>query len=222
MIKIAPSLLSADFANLAHDIDVVTKAGAHALHVDVMDGHYVPNITIGPPVIKAIKRVTSLPLDVHLMIEKPERFIMKFVEAGADQLCVHVEACPHIHRTLSKIKETGVKAGVSLNPGTALGTISEILHLADFVLIMSVNPGFGGQAFIPDSINKIQRLSNVIQSRQTDTFIAVDGGVCEDNAAKLVEAGASLLVAGSAVFNAPDPTAALRNLIATANLAKSS
>ncbi|MGB3974793.1 MAG: ribulose-phosphate 3-epimerase [bacterium] len=220
MIKIAPSLLSADFANLSHDIDVVTKAGAHALHIDVMDGHYVPNITIGPPVIKAIRRITSLPLDVHLMIEKPERFITEFVDAGADQLCVHVEACPHIHRTLGKIREAGAKAGVSLNPGTALGTISEILHLADFVLIMSVNPGFGGQAFIPESINKIQRLANVIQSRQANTFISVDGGVCENNVTQLVAAGASLLVAGSSIFGAPDPAGALKNLISTANSAK--
>lgn len=154
------------------------------------------------------------------MIEKPERFITEFVDAGADQLCVHVEACPHIHRTLGKIREAGAKAGVSLNPGTALGTISEILHLADFVLIMSVNPGFGGQAFIPESINKIQRLANVIQSRQANTFISVDGGVCENNVTQLVAAGASLLVAGSSIFGAPDPAGALKNLISTANSAK--
>ena len=145
MIHIAPSILSADFVNLARDIEVVTRGGAHAIHVDVMDGHFVPNITIGPPVVKALKSATRLPLDVHLMIENPERFIPDFIKAGADLLSIHVEACPHIHRVLSMIRNAGIKAGVALNPGTPLGSISEILPLAHFVLIMSVSPGFGGQ-----------------------------------------------------------------------------
>jgi ribulose-phosphate 3-epimerase len=220
MIKIAPSILSADFANLSADIDIVTNAGAHALHVDVMDGNYVPNITIGPPVIRAIKKITTLPLDVHLMIENPDRYIADFVKAGADLLSVHVEACPHVHRTINMIRNAGIKAGIALNPGTALGSISEILHLVHFVLIMSVDPGFGGQSFIPESINKIRRLSNVIQSRQVNAFISVDGGVCEGNAPDLVASGASLLVSGSAIFNSPDPAEAVRNLIHITDLTK--
>jgi len=214
MIQIAPSILSADFVNLARDIDIVTRAGAHALHIDIMDGHFVPNITIGPPVVKAIKKSTQLPLDVHLMIEKPDRFIPDFIKAGADLLSVHIEACPHIHRTLTSIRNAGVKAGVALNPGTPLGSISEILHLVHYVLIMSVNPGFGGQSFIPDSIDKISRLANVLRSRGFNAIISVDGGVCEANAHDLVVAGARLLVAGSAIFDTPNPAEAVQRLCA--------
>ncbi|MBN1295456.1 ribulose-phosphate 3-epimerase [bacterium] len=214
MVQIAPSILSADFANLARDIDIVARGGAHALHVDVMDGHFVPNISIGIPVVQALKMTTRLPLDVHLMIENPERFVPDFVKAGADLLAVHVEACPHIHRVITMIKSSGVKAGIALNPGTPLGSLSEILHMVNFVLIMSVNPGFGGQSFIPDSIDKIRRLSNVIHSRDLNVTIAVDGGVSENNAADLVTAGARLLVAGSSIFKSSDPAEAVRRLIA--------
>ncbi|MBN1879531.1 ribulose-phosphate 3-epimerase [bacterium] len=218
MIQIAPSILSADFVNLARDIDVVTRGGAHAIHVDVMDGHFVPNITIGPSVVKALKSATRLPLDVHLMIESPERFIPDFIKAGADMLSVHIEACPHIHRILHMIRNAGIKTGIALNPGTPLGSIAEVLHLVHFVLIMSVNPGFGGQPFIPDSIDKISRLANVIRARNINASISVDGGVCESNARDLVLAGAQLLVAGSAVFNHSDPADAVRRLISVTRL----
>lgn len=218
MIRLAPSILSADFANLARDIEVVTEGGAHALHVDVMDGHFVPNITIGPPVVAAIKQVTNLPLDVHLMIEKPERFVPDFIKAGADLLSVHIEACPHIHRTLGMIKTAGLKAGVAINPGTPLGSLSEVLSLVDYILIMSVNPGFGGQSFIPESIDKINRLSTVLRSRNISAKISVDGGVSESNARELVLAGARLLIAGSSVFNTPDPAEAVRHLLSVAHL----
>jgi len=218
MIQLAPSILSADFANLASEIDLVHKGGACALHIDVMDGHFVPNITIGPAVVKSIKKATKLPLDVHLMIENPERYIQKFIDAGADLLSVHIETCPHIHRTLDLIKQTGTKAGVVLNPGTPLGSIAEILSEVDFILIMSVNPGFGGQSFIPASIDKINRLANVLRSRDIKATIAVDGGVCEENIRELVLAGARLIVAGSSVFNSPDPANAVERLLAAANL----
>jgi len=218
MIQIAPSILSADFANLSRDIDIVAQGGANALHIDVMDGHFVPNITIGAPVVKAIKRVTNLPLDVHLMIENPQQFIPDFIKAGADLLSVHIESCPHIHRTISMIKQAGLKAGVALNPGTPLGTLSEVLSTVDYILIMSVNPGFGGQQFIPESIDKISRLSTVLRSRDIKAQISVDGGVSTENARELALAGARLLVAGSSVFKTPDPAEAVSQLISVANL----
>lgn len=222
MVQIAPSILSADFANLARDIDVVARGGAHALHVDVMDGHFVPNITIGPPVVRALKMTTRLPLDVHLMIEKPELYIPEFIKSGADLLSVHIEACPHIHRTIDMIKSAGVKAGIALNPGTPLGHIYEVIHLLNFVLIMSVNPGFGGQSFIPSTLDRIRRLSRFIKSRDLKVTIAVDGGVSENNARDLAAAGARLLVAGSSIFKSPDPADAVRRLIAAANPSQNS
>lgn len=213
MVQIAPSLLSADFANLSADIEKVTRGGAHALHIDVMDGHFVPNITIGPVVIQSVKNSTNLPLDVHLMIENSDRFVPQFIRAGADWITVHAENCVHLHRTITMIKSAGVKAGVALNPATPVGQISEILHKVDLVLVMSVNPGFGGQDFIPESLDKIRRLSNVIRSRGLKVVVSVDGGVNLENAPKLVRAGARILIAGSSVFGRANPEKAVRDLI---------
>lgn len=200
MIKLSPSILSADFSNLSKDIKAVENAGAELLHIDVMDGHFVPNITIGPLVLDSIKDKTSLPLDVHLMIEKPDNYISKFAEAGADLLTVHVEACTHLHRTIQNIKSHGVKVGVSLNPATPLNTIEEVLHELDMVLIMSVNPGFGGQKFIESSLKKISKLKRMIDESGKNIDIEVDGGVKVDNVSKIIKAGANVIVAGSAVF----------------------
>jgi len=213
MIQIAPSILSADFMKLAQEVELVAKGGAHALHVDIMDGHFVPNITIGPLVVQSLKNVARLPLDVHLMIENPDKYIPNFIRAGADRLAVHLEASPHLHRTISMIKSAGVKVGVALNPSTPVGQLGEILHKLDFVVIMSVNPGFGGQEFIPESLDKIRRLSNVIRSRGLKVVIEVDGGVSVNNAAKLVRAGARILVAGSSVFGRANPEKAVKNLL---------
>ncbi len=213
MIQIAPSILSADFSKLGREIDLVATAGAHVIHVDVMDGHFVPNITIGPPVIRSIKRVCRLPLDVHLMISEPDRFIPVFVKSGADRISVHIEACPHIHRTITRIKSAGVKAGVAINPGTPVGHVVEVLPLVDFVLVMTVNPGFGGQKFITSSIDKIKRLQNVLVSRGLKAVISVDGGVNQDNILQLVEAGAKIVVVGNSIFGARNPIKALRELI---------
>ncbi len=216
MVQIAPSLLSADFSNLSADIEKVTRGGAHALHVDVMDGHFVPNITIGPVVVQSVKNATQLPLDVHLMIENADRFIPQFIRAGADWITVHAENCNHLHRTITMIKTAGVKAGVALNPATPVGQISEILHKIDLVLIMSVNPGFGGQDFIPESLDKIRRISNVIRSRGLKVLVSVDGGVTLENTPQLVRAGARILIAGSSVFGRANPEKAVRNLIEAA------
>ncbi len=202
-VRIAPSILSSDFAHLADEIAAVERAGADLVHVDVMDGHFVPNLTIGPPIVEALRKVTSLPLDVHLMMTNPDDFIGEFAEAGATYLTVHVEACPHLHRTVQSIKERGVKAGVTLNPATSLSTIEEILPDADLLLIMSVNPGFGGQKFIPGVLNKIRRARAMIAKTGKSVLLEVDGGVKTDNAAAIVEAGADILVAGSAIFEAP-------------------
>jgi ribulose-phosphate 3-epimerase len=218
VIQIAPSILSADFSKLGKDIEMITKAGAHAIHVDVMDGHFVPNITIGPPVIQSLKAVARLPLDVHLMISEPDRLLHSFIKAGADRLSVHVEACIHLHRTLSSIRSSGVKAGVAINPGTPLGNVAEILPMVDFVLVMSVNPGFGGQSFIPESIDKIARLYHVIKSRSLKAIIAVDGGVTAENAGELVRAGARVLIAGAAIFGAQDPISAVQQIIAASKI----
>lgn len=203
-IRIAPSILAADFAHLADDIAAVEKAGADLVHVDVMDGHFVPNLTIGPPIVAAIRRITTLPLDVHLMITNPDAFIAEFVEAGADYLTVHVETCPHLHRTIQSIKEKGVKAGVTLNPATPLAGVEAILPDVDLLLIMSVNPGFGGQQFIPGVLDKISRARAMLRKTNRTILLEVDGGVKADNAGAIVEAGADILVAGSAIFGAPD------------------
>ncbi|TCO78985.1 ribulose-phosphate 3-epimerase [Marinisporobacter balticus] len=201
MVKIAPSILSANFADLLEDIKKVEKAGADLLHIDVMDGHFVPNITIGPLILNSIKGKTRLPFDVHLMIENPDLYIHEFVKYGADIITVHVEACPHLHRTIQNIKSHGVKAAVSLNPATSLSTIEYILEETDMVLLMSVNPGFGGQKFIPSVLNKIKDLRKMINDKKLDVDIEVDGGIKLDNAADAVKAGANILVAGSAIFN---------------------
>jgi ribulose-phosphate 3-epimerase len=201
MIKLSPSILSADFSNLLTDITAAEEAGVDLLHIDVMDGHFVPNISLGPVIMNSIKGKTSLPFDVHLMIENPDKYVPEFVQGGADIITVHVETCPHIHRTIQNIKSYGIKAGVSLNPGTSLHTIEEVLEEIDMVLIMSVNPGFGGQKFIEGSLRKISELRKMIDSRGLDIDIEVDGGVKVDNVSKIIDAGANVIVAGSAIFN---------------------
>ncbi|TLY36318.1 MAG: ribulose-phosphate 3-epimerase [Nitrospirae bacterium] len=202
-VRIAPSILSSDFAHLADEIAAVERAGADFVHVDVMDGHFVPNLTIGPPIVEAIRKVTSLPLDVHLMMTNPDSFLTEFAEAGATYLTVHVETCPHLHRTIQCIKDKGVKAGVTLNPATPLAHIEAILPDVDLLLIMSVNPGFGGQRFIHQSLQKIRAARMMIDRLGHAVLLEVDGGIKVDNAAAIVEAGADVLVAGSAIFEAP-------------------
>ena len=211
-VRIAPSILSADFARLADEVRLVEQGGADLLHVDVMDGHFVPNLTIGPLVVEALRKVTKLPLDCHLMITNPDCYIAEFADAGADYLTVHVEACPHLHRTVQAIKERGVKAGVTLNPATSLTTIEEILGDVDLVLIMSVNPGFGGQAFIPSALRKVSRARHMIDQAKSRALLEVDGGIKTDNAADVIAAGADILVAGSAVFCGDDYAATIRAL----------
>ncbi|MCI1277565.1 MAG: ribulose-phosphate 3-epimerase [Nitrospira sp.] len=211
-IRIAPSILSADFARLAEEVARVEEAGADWLHIDVMDGHFVPNLTVGPPIVEALRKVTTLPLDVHLMMTNPDAFIGEFAEAGADYLTVHVEACPHLHRTVQSIKERGVKAGVTLNPATPAGALSEIVRDADLILIMSVNPGFGGQKFIPSSLRKIAEVRALIDRTQSRALLEVDGGVKPDNVTEILAAGAEVLVAGSAVFSSHDYAAAITAL----------
>lgn len=204
MVKIAPSILSADFANLKNDIQVVEEAGADYLHIDVMDGHFVPNITIGPPVVKSIRKVSKLIFDVHLMIENPELYIKDFAESGADLITVHVESTYHLHRTIQMIKKEGIKAGAALNPATPISAIEDILEDLDLVLIMSVNPGFGGQTFIEGSIKKIEKLKELIDLNGFKALIQVDGGVNTDNISKLVSSGVDIVVAGSAIYNSKD------------------
>jgi ribulose-phosphate 3-epimerase len=216
---IAPSILSADFARLADEAAAVERAGADFLHIDVMDGHFVPNLTVGPPIVQALKKETKLPLDVHLMITNADAFIGEFARAGADYLTVHVEACPHLHRTVQSIKEQGVKAGVTLNPATPVYWLEEILPDVDLVLIMSVNPGFGGQTFIPSSLSKIRAVRKMLDRLGSQALLEVDGGVKVENAARVVEAGADVLVAGSAIFSSSDyaaTIAALRGVKRTA------
>ncbi len=222
MIQIAPSILSANFADLGHDIAAVERGGADLIHVDVMDGHFVPNITIGPPVVRAIKKVATCPLDVHLMIEEPDRFIDDFIAAGATMLSVHQEVLPHLHRTVSYIKSRGAKAGVVLNPSTPVSTLEEIANDVDFVLVMSVTPGFGGQAFIPDSIEKVRRVRDLLTRTGSRAAIEIDGGIDRTNAADVVAAGASILVAGSAIFGTSDPEEATRALRAASSTAAGS
>nr|WP_318540977.1 ribulose-phosphate 3-epimerase [Terribacillus saccharophilus] len=209
MTKIAPSILSADFANLANEIRDVEKGGADYIHVDVMDGHFVPNITIGPLIVEAIRPVTKLPLDVHLMIENPDQYIEAFIKAGADIITVHQEACVHLHRTIMMIKEQGVKAGVVLNPATPVSLIEEILPELDMVLLMTVNPGFGGQRFIPSVLKKVEELSSLREALELDFEIEIDGGVNIETAGLCTNAGADVLVAGSAVYNQEDRVAAI-------------
>ena len=212
MIDIAPSVLSADFARLAEEIATVERAGASILHVDVMDGRFVPNITIGLPVVKAISRATRLPIDAHLMIVEPGQYAEQFVKAGAQMVSIHIEADPHAHRTLSAIRAAGALAGIAINPGTSLSAIDESLKFADYVLLMSVNPGFGGQKFIPESLDKLRRLRRMIDERGSKTRIEIDGGIDADNIAEVAAAGAEIIVSGSAIFGADDPGIALRQL----------
>ena len=213
MFEIAPSLLSADFARLGEEISAVESGGARVLHVDVMDGRFVPNITIGLPVVRSIRKVTKLTIDTHLMIVEPGRYAAEFAKAGADMVSVHVEADDHLHRTLSSIRDAGAKAGVAINPATPLALLDEALGYADFILLMSVNPGFGGQSFIPSVMDKLRRLKLMIRDRGLATRIEIDGGVDLSNISDVVGAGAEIIVAGSAVFNGGDPAAAVRGLI---------
>jgi ribulose-phosphate 3-epimerase len=221
-VRIAPSILSADFAALGQAIAAVERGGADLIHVDVMDGHFVPNITIGPPVVKSIKRVATIPLDVHLMITDPDRYIEAFAEAGAAMISVHVEVLPHLHRTLGAIKALGLKAGAVLNPSTPVVDIEEVAGDVDFVLVMSVNPGFGGQTFIPRSEFKIGEVRAALDRAGNQAPIEVDGGIDRHNIARVVAAGARIIVAGSAVFHTPDPERATRELKAAALAALSS
>lgn len=212
MVKIAPSILSADFARLGEEIKDVEIGGADYIHVDVMDGHFVPNITIGPLIVEAIRPITTLPLDVHLMIENPDQYIEAFAKAGADYITVHVEACKHLHRTIHFIKSFGVKAGIVLNPATPVETIQHVLSDVDMVLLMTVNPGFGGQAFIPEVTQKIKTLRRMIDEKGLQVEIEIDGGVNEVTAKLCIEAGATVLVAGSAIYNQKDRAKAIAAL----------
>jgi len=211
-VQLAPSILSADFGHLARDIAAAETGGADLIHVDVMDGHFVPNISIGPPVVRAVKRATSLPLDVHLMISDPDRYLEAFVDAGASMLSVHVEVLPHLHRTIGAIRKLGARAGVVLNPSTPIAAIEEVAADVDFVLVMSVNPGFGGQSFIPASLGKIRRVRALLDSVGNPAPVEVDGGVDLRTIADVARAGASILVAGQAVFGGGDPAGAVRAL----------
>ncbi|MEB3287695.1 MAG: ribulose-phosphate 3-epimerase [Vampirovibrionales bacterium] len=209
-IQIAPSILSADFARLGDEIERLQKAGADWIHVDVMDGHFVPNLTLGPPIIEALRKTTTLPFDVHLMITSPERYLADFRRSGADIITVHAEVCPHLHRVLTQIRELGALAGVSLNPSTPVSVLENVLEHLDLILIMSVNPGFGGQSFIEKTYDKLAQVKALIGDRPI--WVEVDGGVSPKNAKKLKEAGANALVAGSAVFKAPDMVGVISEL----------
>jgi ribulose-phosphate 3-epimerase len=213
MVEIAPSILSADFTRLGEQIAAAERGGATIIHVDVMDGHFVPNITIGLPVVRSLARATRLPLDTHLMISEPGLYAEQFAEAGARMVSVHIEADAHIHRTLASIRKKGAKAGVVINPATSLGALEEVLQFVDYVLVMSVNPGFGGQEFIPTSIEKVRRLHRMIRERNLDVRIEIDGGIDRDNIAEVAAAGAEIFVAGTAVFGQNDPTASVRGLL---------
>jgi ribulose-phosphate 3-epimerase len=211
-LVISPSILSADFSRLGEDVRAVDEAGADWIHVDVMDGRFVPNITIGPLIVEALRPVTDKPLDVHLMIVEPEKYVPDFARAGADIISVQVEACPHLHRNLSQIRDLGKKAGAVLNPSTPLDTLDYCLELCDLVLIMSVNPGFGGQSFIPSQVEKIRQLRRICDERCLDPWIEVDGGIKASNAWQVIEAGANAIVSGSGVFNQPDYADAIRGI----------
>jgi ribulose-phosphate 3-epimerase len=212
-VILAPSILSADFGRLAEQVAEAERGGARAVHVDVMDGHFVPNLTVGPAVVKALARATRLPLDCHLMIENAERYLDAFADAGAGWISLHVEALPHLQRALAQLRARRVRAGVALNPSTPLSALDEILPETDYVLLMSVNPGFSGQSFLPASIDKIRRLRGEIARRGLDVTIEVDGGIDESNVRAVVEAGAGIVVAGNAVFGRPDPEDAARRLL---------
>jgi ribulose-phosphate 3-epimerase len=215
-VILAPSILSIDFGHLADEMARAERGGAGMFHLDVMDGHFVPNLTMGPAIVKAARRATTLPLDLHLMIEHADLFIDAFVDAGANWVSLHVEALPHVHRALGHLRERGVKAGVALNPATPLASVEEILTDVDYVVVMSVNPGFGGQRFIPGSLDKVRRLRELVRRRGLSTPIEVDGGVDESNVKALVEAGADMLVAGTAVFGKGDPESSARRLLEAA------
>src|SRR5579872_6690900 len=212
MVEILPSILSADFARLGEQIAALEKAGCRMLHVDVMDGHFVPNITIGPPVVESLRKATRAILDVHLMIEDPDKYAPIFIAAGADQVSVHQEACRHLDRTLRMIQSEGAKAGVVINPGTPVATLDDVLDVADYVLVMSVNPGFGGQQFIPNALNKIRNLARIRGERGLSFAIEIDGGVTLENVADVVRAGCDRIVTGSSIFHTPDAKAAFREM----------
>ncbi len=216
MIEIVPSILSADFARLASEIASVERGGARILHLDVMDGHFVPNLTIGPPVVESIRKTTRLHLDCHLMIENPDRYAKIFVEAGANSVSVHYEACRHLDATLELIRQAGAMAGVVLNPATPVSVLEDVLEVADYVLLMSVNPGFGGQKLIPYVLEKVRKLDSLRRSKQLALPIEIDGGVHKDNLAEVVRAGCDWIVTGSAVFHSPDPEATVREMRETA------
>ena len=218
VFDIAPSILSADFSRLADEIRAIEEGGATVLHVDVMDGHFVPNITIGLPVVRSLRKATEMAIDTHLMITEPGRYAVDFVKAGADMVSVHVEADVHLNRTLVAIREVGGKAGIAINPATPLVALEEALPYADFVLLMSVNPGFGGQKFVPTSMDKLSRLRKVINDRGLQVRIEIDGGIDAENISDIVEAGAEIIVAGSAVFGGGKPTEAVKNLIERATV----
>jgi ribulose-phosphate 3-epimerase len=217
-VRIAASILSADFARLGAEIAAAEQGGADLIHVDIMDGHFVPNLTMGPPVVRSIMKVAKVPLDVHLMIEEPDRYLEAFVEAGASMISVHVEVLPHLHRTIQAIKALGAKAGVAINPATPVMALEEIAVDLDHVLVMSVNPGFGGQTFIPRSESKIRAIRSLLAREGSGAPIEVDGGVDRTNAARLVDAGATILVAGNSIFGTPDPARATQELRAAALL----
>ena len=216
MIELAPSILSADFAHLADQVERATAGGASVIHVDIMDGHFVPNLTIGPPVVKSLRKATRLPLDCHLMIENPDDYIAYFAEAGADWISVHQEACRHLNRTLHLIKSHDCLAGVVINPATPVETLSEVLDIVDYVLVMSVNPGFGGQKFIPSTLHKMRRLAEIRGDRGLGYRIEVDGGISLETVAEVVQAGAEILVAGNAVFGKGDPRKNAQELLKAA------
>jgi ribulose-phosphate 3-epimerase len=216
LIELAPSILSADFAHLAEQVRAATEGGGTIIHVDVMDGHFVPNLTVGPPVVRSLRRATDLPLDCHLMIENPDQYIPEFVEAGADWISVHQEACRHLNRTLHLIRGHNAQAGVVINPATPVETLSEVLDIVDYVLVMSVNPGFGGQKFIPGAVDKIRRLADLRSQRRLKYRIEVDGGIDVTTVADVVRAGAEILVAGNAVFGQGDPKSNAQKLLKTA------
>ena len=212
MVEIAPSILSADFSRLGSEIEAVESGGATVIHVDVMDGHFVPNITVGLPVVKAVARITKLTIDAHLMISEPGRYAEQFVKAGAQMVSVHVEADAHLHRTLTSIRDSGALAGIAINPATPLGALEDAIGFADYVLVMSVNPGFGGQKFIPACLEKLRRLRKLIGDRRLNTRIEVDGGIDLANIGEVAAAGAEIIVSGTGVFGAPDPATAVREL----------
>ena len=216
MVELAPSILSADFGRLSEQVHAAAKGGGTVIHVDIMDGHFVPNITIGPPVVRSLRKATDLPLDCHLMIEKPDEYIPAFADAGADWISVHQEACRHLNRTLHLIRSHEAQAGVVINPATPVETLTEVLDIVDYVLVMSVNPGFGGQKFIPNAVHKIRKLAEWRAQRRLSYRIEVDGGIDLDTVGEVVRAGAEILVAGNAVFGKGDPTTNAQNLLKAA------